>query len=120
LYEKQGCPKCKRSHGETKIASLLSIMDIDYITEYRFPDLFGVGNRKTLLPFDFYIPSMHICIEYDGKQHFQKTSKYYSKNLILNDQLKDDYCKRNNIRLLRIKYSDFDNIKKILTRYLFD
>ena len=29
-----------------------------------------------ILPFDFYLPHLNICIEYDGEQHF-KFSNYF-------------------------------------------
>jgi len=51
-----------------------------------------------------------MCIEFDGIQHFEPVLKFGGeKSLIINkirDSIKDEYCKKNNIYLLRIKYSD--------------
>lgn len=64
-----------------------------------------------------------IClIEYDGIQHFEHREFLMTKeeyfNLKRNDELKNLYCKNNNIILLRIKYTDFNKIEKILLDYL--
>ena len=53
-----------------------------------------------------------MCIEFDGMQHFksidffggQKTFEGCQKN----DKIKTDYCLKNNIKLIRIKYSEPD------------
>ena len=34
------------------------------------------------------------------------------------DKIKTEYCKNNNIKLIRIPYTDFDNIEKILNKYI--
>ena len=40
-------------------------------------------------------------------------------NLIqLHDKIKTQYCKDNNIKLIRIKYTDYDNIEKILNNLI--
>lgn len=106
-----GCPLCKTSIGEKIINKFLLDNNIFFINQYRFEDC-----RNILpLPFDFYLPEKKICIEYDGKQHFDKNSRYYSKTLIDNDNIKNLYCKNNNIKLIRIPYWDFNNIQDILT-----
>jgi tetratricopeptide (TPR) repeat protein len=81
--------------------------------------------NKNVLPFDFYIEQYNLCIEYDGIQHF-KSVKYWGgdKKLFLTqikDNIRNEYCKNNNINLFRIKYSEntieklkkFFRIKKI-------
>ena len=75
------------------------------------------------LPFDFYIPQYNLCIEFDGKQHFIPTDfksnsteeeklKYFEL-VQMRDNIKTDYCKNNNINLLRIKYTE--NIEEKLS-----
>jgi len=71
------------------------------------------------------------CIEYDGEQHkngmrvFGKRKFTVSErqNMIsiykVRDKIKDEYCKNNNIRLLRIGYKEYNNINNILTNYFF-
>lgn len=52
--------------------------------------------------------NIKILIEYDGKQHFQPIDYFggkeqYNKNKI-RDDIKDEYCKKNNMPLLRLPY----------------
>lgn len=110
------CPKCKRSSGEKRIADYLINKGINFIEEYSFDDLRGLGNGK--LRFDFAIfknGQLECLIEYDGKQHFEDTPIFSdNKNIQFNDKLKDKYCKQNNIKLIRISYKNFSHIEKIL------
>lgn len=120
----RGCPYCRKSRGERKIHQILIKMKIDFESQYKFDDC---KNIRTL-PFDFYIPSLNLCIEFDGVQHFEPTrfNKKMSfeqaeenfKNVQIRDEIKNKYCKDNNINLLRIPYTEFDNIEKILNEYL--
>ena len=113
-----GCPLCQISKGEEKIKIFLDNKKIIYNKEHRFNNC----RYKQPLPFDFYLPDYNMCIEYDGEQHFKK---YHKWNDDLNfdirikrDQIKNDYCKNNNINLLRIKYTQFNKIDVILTEKL--
>jgi hypothetical protein len=102
----KGCPKCNESHGEKNISNYLNMNNITYIPQYTFDDC----KDKRKLPFDFYLPELNICIEYDGEQHFKVVDHFGGKEGLkirqLHDQMKTDYCKNNNISLLRIKYDD--------------
>jgi len=58
-----------------------------------------------------------MCIEYDGMQHFKVVDFFggeekfkYTKQ---NDKIKNDSCKENNIKMLRIAYTQFKNIETI-------
>lgn len=117
IYEESGCPNCKKSHGETKISKLLTIMNLDFRTQHTFPEC--LGTRGRVIPFDFYIPSLNTCIEFDGKQHYDKTSKFYSEDLIKNDITKNKFCESNNIRLIRISFRQIDEIEKKLKSWIF-
>lgn len=113
---KSGCPNCKNSRGEIKIKSLLDFIGIEYEQQKTFDNCIGIGGRK--LKFDFYIPSKNLCLEYDGKQHTDTTSKYWSETLEKNDETKNNYCKDNNINLKRISFTGFKNIEKTINRIL--
>jgi very-short-patch-repair endonuclease/predicted Zn-ribbon and HTH transcriptional regulator len=109
------CPYCKKSFGELKIKSLLEDMNINFIQEYRFDDC----KYERTLPFDFYLPDKNICIEYDGEFHY--SVQYYKDDLIKQqkrDNIKNEYCKNHNIKLIRISYKDKNNIESILKTYL--
>jgi len=101
-----GCPKCKTSKSEIKIENILKENNINYICQKKFSDCI---NKKEL-PFDFYLPNHNMCIEYDGEQHFkqfrfEKNDEKLQKR-IKNDIIKNEYCKNNNIKLLRIRFDD--------------
>ena len=116
IYGKQGCPYCKESHGESKIKNILDFMEIEYIREKKFIDCIGSGGR--FLKFDFYLPTFNLCIEYDGRQHYDNTSKFWSKELVINDEIKNNYCKKHDIILKRIRETHFDSIREIISSTL--
>ena len=108
------CPHCYESKGERKISRVLDKSNIEYITQYRFEDC----KFKNTLPFDFFLPSYNCCIEYDGEQHYKIIEHFGGLDRFIDtkirDAIKNDYCKKNNIRLIRIPYWEFENIEKIL------
>ncbi len=61
------------------------------------------------------------CISKESKG-IKKIKEWLNKNKILfiqeNDIIKNEYCNNNNIKLIRIKYTEFNNIEKILTKEL--
>lgn len=106
------CPFCSsRSRGEEQISNILTSKNILFEREKRFDNCRG----KRKLPFDFYLVDYNILIEYDGIQHFKPSfNEKEFKNIKINDEIKNKYCKENNIKLLRIPYWEFDNIETIL------
>lgn len=103
------CPRCARrgkSRGEALIEDYLIEHNIDYEPQKTFDDC--VGNAEPL-PFDFYIPSANMAIEYDGEQHF-KSVEYWGgdkkfEERINYDKIKNQYCDDNDIFLVRIPYT---------------
>ncbi len=118
------CPICNISKGESEIARWCEKNKITYKSEYSFDYLTGANDG--LLRFDFAIfdnnNHLKYLIEYDGELHYEpaRFSKDEEKMLDKlkqqqkNDALKNQYCKDNNITLLRIPYWEFDNIEQIL------
>ena len=107
------CPNCKLYyHGERKIELFLDKLGIPYKREYKFPDC----KYKRPLKFDFYLPQSNICIEYDGEHHYvQKRGNWSDKETtIVYDNIKNDYCKKNKIPLIRIPYWDYDDLEYLL------
>lgn len=131
----KGCPSCKSSKGEEKIQTILKDNTIKFKREYSFKDCFYKRNLR----FDFAIflnesdyststnTNQPICmIEYNGQQHYTsinfgvgetKSEEVFKENLI-RDKIKKDYCKKHNIPLLIIDYTEFDNIETILKKKL--
>jgi hypothetical protein len=108
-----GCPDCKHSTGEKLIQNLLKKMGIKCTTQKTF---YGCINQKTnrMLPFDIYVPEFHTCIEYDGVQHYHSIDRWGGddnlKTIQHRDNIKDVYCKDNDIDLIRIPYT-MDKLK---------
>ena len=109
-----GCPNCNESKGEKEISKFLDKYDILYYRQHKFNDCKNIFS----LPFDFYIPSVRICIEFDGKQHYEPMSFFGGvesfDKIKINDKIKNDYCEENYINLIRIKYDQIDNIFQFL------
>jgi len=109
-----GCPICNTSKGEIKIAKFLKNNTLNFLSEYTFKNC----KKNGILRFDFYLPDHNILIEFDGEQHY-KPIKFFGgekefKKLQERDKIKTEYCKKNNIKLIRIPYTEFNNIEKIL------
>lgn len=113
-----GCPYCRESRGERKIRTYLNFHNIQFIPQYRFDDC--RDERK--LPFDAYIPHLNVLIEYDGIQHFESADRFGGKSAFVSTQrhdlIKTQYAKEKGIRLIRIPYTDYDNIENILEKNL--
>lgn len=105
------------SFGEKELAKLLDRIEVKYIKEKKFKGL--VGKEGGQLRYDFYLPSHNAIIEYDGIHHFKKTD--YSSNLAKvqsHDKIKDNYCIKNNIPILRLTRNDIDTLTETITTFL--
>ncbi|MCK9319831.1 hypothetical protein [Methanoculleus sp.] len=110
---------CIQSKMEFKAKKYFDKMSINYIQQYTYDDC----KYKGILRFDFYLPNYDCCVEFDGIQHFEvvdfggnnleKATEKFRVTQI-KDEIKNNYCKNNNIKLIRIPYWDFDNYKNIL------
>ena len=107
----EGCPSCNESKGEKTVREFLIKNNIKYIPQMKFDGCININK----LPFDFYLPEKNICIEYDGEQHFRNIFGDKSfKETKINDNIKDEFCIKNNISLIRIPYFKFGEIDNIL------
>lgn len=87
--------------GERLIYNILKEQGYAVTTERLFPDCRAIHP----LPFDicFTVGNQICLIEYDGPQHFRNEyGKKALKITQLHDNIKNNYCKNNNIPLLRI------------------
>ena len=101
---------CLNSKGEMYIENLLKNNNINFIKQFSFEDL-----KNTLpLHFDFAIldknNDLHHLIEFDGEQHYKISNGYFTKDLVINDMKKNEYCLSNNISLIRIPYKMLNNL----------
>ena len=97
-----GCER--RSHGEQAVAKLLSQYQINFQQEV---PMFKFSNGKNAT-FDFYVNNQYL-IEYDGETHYQSSLHgWHTENQLVQQQerdaIKNQWCKDNNILLIRIPY----------------
>jgi hypothetical protein len=117
----RGCPLCRESKGEKLINNLLKQNGINFERQYRFDDCTNKFEKFCVkLPFDFYLPDLNVAIEYDGVQHFVPSFGPRSFEITQrNDKFKNNYCRRKNIKLIRIPYTwDTEKVKTQLIRKL--
>jgi hypothetical protein len=102
----KGCFVCKESKGEREIRKYLIDNKIKFIHQYRFLDC----KFKKPLPFDFYLLKRNICIEFNGRQHYEAIDFFggeiHLRETQKRDKVKKEYCKNNNIKLIIIKFDE--------------
>ena len=117
-HEGQVCETCAKieSMGERKVRHYLEKNHINYERQKKYPDCRNINP----LPFDFFLPESNTIIEFDGRQHFEETGMFTSslKETKFHDSIKNNYCKENNIYLIRIPYWDYSKIDNILDNEL--
>ena len=117
------CPFISASNPEIFIYDILRKLKINFQAEKTFRNC----KNKKELPFDIYIPSKNLLIEFDGEQHFKNIDffgglkSFKSRNE--NDNIKNKYCLDNNIPILRIPYIydiflDKDKIEQIILKFI--
>ena len=116
----QGCPKCRDSKGEKAIGKFLN----KYNIVYEFQKIFSDCRNINPLPFDFYIDEYRTCIEFDGELHYEpsrrKNGEIKLKKAKINDEIKNNFCRDSDIKLIRISYRDYDHIEEILSENFKD
>lgn len=117
---RSGCPHCKESKGERRVRTYLKKHKIKFEPQFKFDDCKNVHP----LPFDFAVfdenDKLLTLIEYDGKQHTKPYKYFGGMSSFLEtkkkDKIRNEYCKKNGIPLLRINYTDFHRIEEILDK----
>jgi len=80
--------------------------------EIKLPGSTNPKNKSALF-LDFFIPAIKIGFEIHGKQHFEFTPYFHKDKLgFLNhkyrDNLKVEWCEKNDIKLVILKYNEVD------------
>lgn len=112
LMVNKSCPLCNASKGEKIIYQWLRDHNFNFRFQYKFKNC----KHKLPLPFDFYLVNLNICIEFDGELHYKQINwERFNLNVQKErDKIKDEFCKENNIKLIRISYWEINNINTIL------
>lgn len=113
---------CIHSSGERQIQKILEENNIFFKKEYSFSDLVNPKTNRRLR-FDFAIfeeitNKLLYLIEFDGRQHFTGPEAEWTHSSCLEDiqyrdNLKNNYCKQNNIILKRIPYTAINTLDLI-------
>ena len=119
------CPACNRvtSKGERAVMQFLDENNIKYFREYKFDGCKNVMDLR----FDFYCYEINTAIEYQGQQHYypvnfdgrdwENVLVEYQKQQN-RDNIKREYCKSNNIKLIELPYWEYSNIPNFLSKVI--
>ena len=110
------------SKGEQAVAKWLNENNINYMREFADHECKLIN---TLL-FDFAIfdnnKKLIGLIEFQGGQHYRAVEYFGGEDGFKLNQARDaskrNYCKENNIPLLEISYTKFDQINEILKEFI--
>ena len=102
----------RASRGEIKIEDILKDAGLNFKEEYIFDDL--VSNNGRPLRFDFCVfddnGDIDFLIEFQGRQHYEPSSKYGGKRGFYQQQFNDNkkrrFCAMNNYTLVEIPYTE--------------
>ena len=106
------CGCLKDSYGVSVIKALLTNNKFLFETEKIFDTcIFEDSSKKAR--FDFFVNNSYV-IEYDGEQHFSYSGGWNTKEQMLatqkRDEIKNRWCKNNNIPIIRIPYWEINNL----------
>lgn len=113
------CPKSFKTYKEETMCSLIESWGYNIDRQHCFDECRDVN----LLKFDCYLTDFNTVIEYDGENHYFPV-KYgtqswddairkheYTKK---HDKIKNDFCVKNKINLIRVPYFEFENMDSFL------
>lgn len=104
---------CLLSKGEEIIGNLLEDANIIYKSQKTFESC-RFNDTRALARFDFYIREEYL-VEFDGIQHFEYKNNGWDteenfKKIQEHDSYKNQWCRENNIPLIRIPYTKLDTL----------
>lgn len=102
----------RASRGEIKIEEILQNAELNFKEEYILPDLKSSSGRP--LRFDFVVfdddGKIDFLIEYQGKQHYEASSKFGGKRGLYQQQFNDNkkrrFCALHGLTLIEIPYTE--------------
>lgn len=110
----------KHNSNARDVESILNQLNIYYEKEKTFDDL----KYRSKLRFDFYVPKYHLCIEFNGIQHYEYV-EYFHKNedtfkeQLFKDYIKRKYCQSYSVHLIELPCSlKSDEIRAKLVQFI--
>ena len=111
----KSCGCDTKSYGELFIREQLQFYNYKFKEQYTFSDCLSPKNRR--LKFDFAVfkeDGLKCLIEVNGAQHYHPIGYFGGENRFKLqqelDNIKRDYCKKHNICLIEIPYTDIGKI----------
>ena len=119
----KGCPRCKESKGEALIADILKRNNIDFIREYKIPEV------KKEYEYDFYLKDHNLLIEFHGIQHYE-LNKFFHRSAekflhqVVTDRTKMELAKVWKYNFLCLRFDIVNILSKeefetLLLKYIF-
>lgn len=123
IYPHIGCSKCTRFTTESVIGDILHKWGINFEKQKTFEGCQAKGK----LFFDYYLPELDVCIEYQGEQHFapinfggksQEWELEIFEEGLYRDFIKRQFCIENKIHLIEVPFWVQDNMEEYLLKYI--
>lgn len=115
---------CLKSKGELKINSILNELGIEFISQYSPQDFkFSDTNHNGYFDYAFIKEGeVKLLMEYDGMQHFTGWAgdKDSLRRIQKKDEEKNQYCKDKGIKLVRVPYTQYENIDHNFLRNIME
>jgi very-short-patch-repair endonuclease len=114
-----GCNDCNVSRGEEAIKAYLKYLGLEFSSQHIFKGLKDVRNLRC----DFYIESLNLVIEFNGRQHYEPVNAFGGeeslKEVQRRDKMKEDYFLKNKINFEVISFKDDIKVKldHIVSKY---
>lgn len=100
----------KMSIFENKLFEFLELQNIPFQREYKNETL--INENGYHLYIDFLLADFNIAIEVNGLHHYEAVdtykgnAEYKFQRQLMNDKIKRDWCKNNNIKLIEFDVRD--------------
>lgn len=121
LHRTSCCPKSFATYKEEAMCSLIESWGYTIERQYGIEEC----KDKNPLKFDCFLTDYNTVVEYDGENHYYPIrfgtqsmedairKHEYTKE---HDKLKNDFCRKNKINIIRVPYFEFEN----MDFYIFD
>lgn len=121
LYSQGKCNYCTSlslPEGESLLYSMFDKTGLNFEYQKRIT-VYDNKHKVRYLRNDFtFEEPLKLVVEFDGSQHYDVRTKYYSKEAVYRDTLKNDWAKNNGYKMIRIRDFDKDTIINSLEPYL--
>lgn len=91
------------------------------LPDHEIRDEEPIGN----LFMDIFVPGLNLCVEYDGRQHYEFTPHFHAteddfQRQQFNDKRKEQLCKKQGIRLVRVRYDEPATMETVLSKLFME